>query len=123
MAGYGDLMFLLCIKWEENIIVFRITIHNKLYLNPKPVMSGIDERAPFRPPFWSTPKILATTRYGMKKSLLIEILIGTQAESKGQFKRLHFNNINRDSGIEIAEPWMPMNKIRNTATGENGRTP
>ena len=39
--------------------------------------------------------------------------------------RIHPNNINKDSGIEIPEAWMSTTKKKNTTTGElcNSRLP
>ena len=50
-----------------------------------------------------------TDRFGMRFNLLIAILTGTLTGVKETFHilRLHPNNINRDSGIEIHEAWMP----------------
>ena len=52
----------------------------------------------------------------MKLRLLIVILTVTLAGTEAIHIRLHPNNIDRDSGIEIAEAWMPTIKNHNNRT-------
>ena len=55
--------------------------------------------------------------FGKKLSLLIVILTGTHVQCRVKEAihiRLHPNNINRDSGIEIPEAWIPTIKKHNS---------
>ncbi|CAH3127570.1 unnamed protein product [Pocillopora meandrina] len=74
-----------------------------------------DSPVPKPPPFHSMPTTPDTSHSGTKLSLLIVTLITTRAGSKRQ--RLHPDNINRDSGIEILEAWIAVRQ--RTTEGAN----
>ena len=57
-------------------------------------------------PFLNTPIRPGIIHSETKLSLLTETLTGTYVKEAVNI-RLHPNNINRDSGIEIPEAWMP----------------
>ncbi|PFX11539.1 hypothetical protein AWC38_SpisGene24684 [Stylophora pistillata] len=65
-----------------------------------------------QPQSQSTPATPDTAHFGTKQSLLFVIPISTHVEAI--HIRLHPNNINRDSGIEIAEARMPTIKIHSS---------
>ena len=70
------------------------------------------------PRLQSMPTEPDTSRCGTKPSLLTEKTIGTQGKWRRPF-RLNPNNINRDSGAEILEAWMPtIRKHQNQRTPE-----
>ena len=52
--------------------------------------------------------------YGIKSSLSIVTPTDTHAGSEAIHIRLHSNNINRDSGIEIPEAWIPTIRKHNS---------
>ena len=69
------------------------------------------------PQFQNTPTRRGIYPSGTKSSLLIVTITGTHERVKEAIHiRLHRNNINRDSGIEIPEAWIPTIRKHNSRT-------
>ena len=68
-----------------------------------------DSPVPRPPPFLNTPTRPAAIRFGTRSNPYWY----TSRVKEAFHIRLHPNNINRDSGIEIPEAWMPTNKKHN----------
>lgn len=80
-----------------------------------------DPPIPGPPPFLTTPTRPASIQFGMRSSLLIEILTGTHVRSRKL--ATYPNNIKRGSGIGIPEAWMPtIEKHNNRKTEQQWTT-
>ncbi|CAH3128409.1 unnamed protein product, partial [Pocillopora meandrina] len=102
---------------KQDGVVYRIPCEcSKVYIGEtgRPLQDRIKEHdrdirlaVPRRPPFQSMPTTPDTSHSGTKVKEAIHI-------------RLHPNNINRDSGIEIPKAWIPTIKKHNNRRAVRG---